>query len=89
MKTDIVDPDELVLELLASDEGRADPYSWYHAIRSAAPVHRSPVSGAWYLTRYPDCKDVLIDPRFGRGNQQGVDRFGGLGGEEVTCRRQN
>lgn len=83
-----VDVDALVLELLGTDEGRADPYSRYRAIRSSAPVYRSPQSGVWYLTRHQDCKDVLHDPRFGRGIGLGSDHFGGLGGTEASRRQE-
>ncbi len=83
-----VDVDRLVGEVLATEEGRADPYSRYEAVRSTAPVHRSSESGAWYLTRYVDCKNVLHDPRFGRGTEFGGDHFGGLGGTDAARRRQ-
>jgi len=88
MAVDAIDPDALVLELFATDEGRSDPYSRYLSMRSLAPIHQSQSSKAWYLTRYQDCKGVLLDPRFGRGSEVGPDRFGGLAGEEVTQKRQ-
>src|SRR5688500_8538633 len=38
----------------------ADPFPWYHALRSHAPVHRMP-DGAWLLTRWRDCDAVYRD----------------------------
>lgn len=48
-----------------SDPGmRADPYPYYHRLRSADPVHRSPF-GYWVLSRYRDVDVILRDPRGG------------------------
>ncbi len=60
-----VDADTLVVELVATPEGRADPYSRYAALRSHAPVHRSAI-GFWVLSRYADCQRVLRDPSVGK-----------------------
>lgn len=87
MQTDIVDIDALVAELLGTDEGRADPYGRYQAMRSAAPAHYSSQSEAWYLTGYHHCKDVLHYPRFGRGTQLRGDHLGGLEDTETARRR--
>ena len=38
-----------------------DPYAQYRALRSVAPVHRSPI-GPWTVTRYEDCSRLLRDP---------------------------
>jgi cytochrome P450 len=43
---------------------RSDPYPTYAALREQDPVHKTAM-GAWALTRYRDCADVLTDPRFG------------------------
>ncbi len=43
----------------------ADPYPTYHRLRTADPVHRSPL-GFWVLTRYEDVAAVLRDPRFAK-----------------------
>jgi hypothetical protein len=40
-----------------------DPYPTYHRLRTADPVHASPL-GFWVLTRYEDVVAVLRDPRF-------------------------
>jgi pimeloyl-[acyl-carrier protein] synthase len=43
---------------------RADPYPFYHLLRSAAPVYWEGSLGSWILTRYADVVAVLRDPRF-------------------------
>jgi cytochrome P450 len=53
-----VDADGLLVELVATPEGRADPYSRYAALRSVAPVHRS-TFGFWVLSRFDDCLQLL------------------------------
>lgn len=66
MTTHIAAPDavaehaanEAFAELLFSPEGLVDPYSRYHRLRTAAPVHRSSL-GTWVLTRYDDVDEFL------------------------------
>jgi len=77
---DTVDPDTLVVELVATPEGKADPYSRYAALRSHAPVHRSAI-GFWVLTRYDDCQRVMRDPRVGK-DFSGATRALGLSEEQ-------
>lgn len=48
-----------------SSEFRADPYPFYHRLRTEDPVYWSPL-GFWVLTRYADVMAVLRDPRFGQ-----------------------
>ena len=55
-----------LVHLLATEEGRADPYPHYKLIRDRAPVLRSS-TGALVLTRYRDGLAALRNPRFGRG----------------------
>jgi cytochrome P450 len=52
-------------EILFSPEGRTDPYSRYHRLREAVPVHRSPL-GIWVLSRYDDVFEALRDKRVGK-----------------------
>lgn len=59
-------PDELVVEIMATPEGRRDPYPRYQRLREAAPVHRSALGGVWFLSRYDDCRFVLRDNAFGK-----------------------
>ena len=49
---------EAFAELLFSPEGLVDPYSRYHRLREAVPVHRSTL-GTWVLTRYDDVEEFL------------------------------
>ena len=58
-------PDALLAELVATPEGRADPYPRYATLRAAAPVHRS-AFGFWALTRYDDCQQLLRHPGVGK-----------------------
>jgi cytochrome P450 len=46
-------------------EFHANPYPFYHRLRAADPVHRTPM-GLWVLTRYDDIVSVLRDTRYGR-----------------------
>jgi cytochrome P450 len=62
------DPDQLLLDLLVSPEGRRDPYPLYRELRRTAPVYRSSFE-ALVLCRYDDCLQALRDPRLGRGNR--------------------
>ena len=43
----------------------ADPYPTYHRMRTADPVHQSPM-GFWVLTRYEDVVAALRDPRLAK-----------------------
>lgn len=57
--------DALLMELVATPEGRADPYPRYAGLREGAPVHRSGF-GFWALTRYDDCQQLLRHPGVGK-----------------------
>lgn len=57
--------DALLLELVATPEGRADPYPRYARLRAETPVHRSGF-GFWALTRYDDCQQLLRHPGVGK-----------------------
>src|SRR5437867_11183495 len=46
-------------------EFHANPYPFYHRLRSEDPVHQTGM-GFWVVTRYDDVVTVLRDPRFGR-----------------------
>jgi len=64
--TDTVDPDALLGELLLTDEGKADPYPRYEALREHGPAFRSAL-GFVVVGRFDDCQGVLRDARFGKG----------------------
>src|SRR5436190_1750794 len=72
--------DTLVLEMVATPEGRADPYSRYAALRSLAPVHRSGI-GFWVLSRFDDSRRLLRDPNVGK-DFSGAARALGLSEEQ-------
>jgi len=70
--------DNLVLRIMLSPEGRADPYPLYRELREIEPVHRSGMGPAWFLTRYEDCRAMLRDNRFGKsepGSDEGMAAF--------------
>ncbi len=46
--------------------GYADPYPYYHRLRSDDPVHFSEFIHGWVLTRYADAVAYLRDRRFSR-----------------------
>jgi len=60
-----VEADALLAELVATPEGRADPYPRYAKLRSVAPVHHS-AFGFWALSRYDDCQQILRHPGVGK-----------------------
>ncbi len=43
----------------------ADPYPFYHRLRAAEPVHRSPL-GFCFVSRHAESSSVLRDKRFGK-----------------------
>lgn len=45
----------------------ADPYPIFRWLREEDPIHRSEL-GFWVMTRYDDCRHVLIDKAFGQGD---------------------
>jgi cytochrome P450 len=62
-------------------EFHANPYPFYHRLRAADPVHRTPM-GLWVLTRYDDVVSVQRDPRFG---SEGFDQIlADVYGEDTT-----
>jgi cytochrome P450 len=70
-----VEPDALLAELVATPEGRADPYPRYAALRSVAPVHRS-AFGFWALSRYDDCQQLLRSPGVGKNFAEAISAAG-------------
>lgn len=64
--------DALLFELLATPEGRADPYPRYAKLRESWPVHRlamdmpSSSVGTWVFTRFEHCQAVLRHPKVGK-----------------------
>jgi cytochrome P450 len=66
---DALDPDAELLAVLATAEGRAEPYVRYARIREHAPVFRSEV-GSWIVTRYAECQQVLRAPHFAKSSDR-------------------
>ena len=67
--------DSLLLELVATPEGRADPYPRYARLREQAPVHES-AFGFWTLSRYDDCQQLLRHPAVGKDFSGAVAALG-------------
>ncbi|HEX3794933.1 MAG TPA: cytochrome P450 [Acidimicrobiales bacterium] len=63
--------DGLLLQVLLTPEGRADPYPLYTQMRAVAPVTRT-VMGALLVTGHEECLTVLRHPQLGRG--MGLER---------------
>ena len=61
-------PDELILAVMSTPEGRHNPYPLYRQLHETAPVARSEMAPMWALTGYQDCHQVLRDPRFGKSD---------------------
>ena len=59
--------DNLLITLMLTPDGRADPYPLYRELRDAAPVLRSGL-GPMVLSRYADCLSALRNPKLGRGS---------------------
>ena len=78
--TPAFDADRVMVELVTTAEGRADPYSRYAALREHAPVHRS-AFGFWLLSRYDDCLHLLRHPGVGK-NFSGAASALGLSEEQ-------
>jgi cytochrome P450 len=73
--------DALLLEVLATPEGQADPYPRYALMREEARVSRTSF-GPYVVNGYDECLAVLRDPRLGRGvgvEDASADIFGGTG----------
>ena len=60
------DPNAELVAVLATTEGRADPYPHYARIREHTPVFRSAI-GSWVVSRFAACQQVLRAPHFGKG----------------------
>jgi cytochrome P450 len=95
--TDAVTPtvgpaDALLFELLATPEGRADPYPRYAALREQWPVHRLVLDvpgssvGTWVLTRFDHCQAVLRHPRVGK-DFAAMQRRWGLDEHEIAAQQ--
>ena len=65
---DIARGDGYLATIIFTPEGVADPAPWYRKLREEMPVFRSGL-GQVVLSRYEDCRTVLRDNRFGKGDR--------------------
>jgi cytochrome P450 len=78
--------DGLLLQVLATPEGRADPCHYYAQMREAAPISRTAL-GPLLVHQYDDCLAVLRDPRLGRGTDDAGARLSTLGADPALMER--
>jgi cytochrome P450 len=78
--------DGLLLQVLVTPEGQADPYPYYALMREESRVSRT-AFGPYVVNGYEECLGVLRDPRLGRG-QGTEDSSGGIFGGAGTRRRE-
>jgi cytochrome P450 len=74
--------DGLLLQVLATPDGQADPYPLYARMRAEARVSRT-AFGPYVVNGYDECQGVLRDPRLGRGvgiEDRSTGVFGDNGG---------
>lgn len=81
-----MDPDEALANLFFTDEGIENPAPLYRALREGAPVHHS-ATGAFVLTRFEDCRELLRDNRFGKANRAGGSIIPNADPEATELRR--
>ncbi len=58
--------DAVAFALMATVEGRSDPYPLYEKLRSMGPAVRSEQLPVWYLTGFEESRQVLRDNRCGK-----------------------
>jgi hypothetical protein len=80
MSVDVAEFDQLLMEIVATPHGRANPYPRYAGLRSGARVFKSSL-GMWVCTAFEDCQFVLRDHRFGKNTgddpgRRAEERFG-------------
>jgi cytochrome P450 len=80
--------DDVLRELLTTDEGKRDPYPLYRALHDLAPFHRWADDGMWYVCRYDACRQVLLDPRLGHDEEKMFRRPGMTDVQRERIRRR-
>ncbi len=78
--------DELFASLFFTSEGTANPLPLYARFHNEVPLHVSGFGGA-VLSRYDDCRQILRDGRFGNGDAEPNEAFGGS--NEITEYRRD
>ncbi|MGI9598391.1 MAG: cytochrome P450 [Acidimicrobiales bacterium] len=79
--------DEALVEVFASAKGLADPNPYYRQLRDEVPIHISGFGGTVF-SRYDDCRAMLRDNRFGNGDGEPDQQFGGGGPEADAYRKE-
>jgi cytochrome P450 len=79
--------DQALFEVFASANGLADPNPFYRTLREAVPVHISGFGGTVF-SRYDDCRALLRDNRFGKGDNSPDQAFGGGSPEALAYRQE-
>ena len=80
--------DDVLRDLLTTDEGRSDPYRFYRALHNLASFHRWAEDGMWYACRYDTCRQVLLDPRLGHDEEKVFRRPGMTEAQRERLRRR-
>ncbi len=84
--------DALLFELLATPEGKADPYPRYAQLREHWPVHRLVLEmpgnsvGTWVLTRFDHCQAALRHTHVGK-DFASMQRRWGLDEDELATQQ--
>lgn len=80
--------DDVLRQLLTTDDGRHDPYPRYRALHDLAPFHRWADDGLWYACRYDTCRQILLDPRLGHDEEKMFRRPGMTEAQRERMRRR-
>jgi cytochrome P450 len=80
--------DDVLRDLLTTDEGRRDPYPFYRALHELAPLHRWADDGMLYACRYDTCRQLLVDPHLGHDEERMFRRPGMTEAQRERFRRR-
>jgi cytochrome P450 len=80
--------DDVLRDLLTTDEGKRDPYPFYRALHDLAPFHRSEADGMVYACRYDTCRQLLLDPHLGHDEEKFFRRPGMTDAQRERMRKR-
>ncbi|MGH8974207.1 MAG: cytochrome P450 [Acidimicrobiia bacterium] len=80
--------DDVLRDLLTSEEGKRDPYPFYRALHDMAPFHKWADDGMWYACRYDTCRALLLDPHLGHDEERMFRRPGMTEAQKERMRRR-
>jgi cytochrome P450 len=80
--------DDVLRDLLTTDEGKRDPYPFYRALYDLAPFHRSEADGMVYACRYDTCRQLLLDPHLGHDEEKFFRRPGMTDAQRERMRKR-